>query len=123
MKTERRAIARYRAKLSVQIEMSEFLFDAMTTEVSLQGLRVLCEGPVSNKVFKKYIQVTPGANISANIQIIAPSTHGENNNVSCHANVISVNRIAQSSYLVGFKINVVEPKSLEYWQEYIASRH
>ena len=122
MKTERRAMARYRAKLSVQIEMSEYRFEAMTTEVSLQGLRVLCEGPVSNTVFNQYIQVTPGANISANIQIKVPSRRGLANNIACDARVISVNRIAQNSYIVGFKINELDPQSLERWQGYIATR-
>ncbi len=122
MKTERRAIARYRAKLRVQIEMNDYQFDAMTTEVSLRGLRALCEGPVSNTVFNQYIQVTPGANISANIQIKVPSPRGTADNIKCDARVISVNRIAQSSYIVGFKIHELQSESLECWQEYIATR-
>ena len=122
MKTERRAVARYRAKLPVQIEMNDYCFDAMTTEVSLRGLRVLCEGPLSNTVFNQYIQVTPGENIGANIQIKVPSPRGTANNVTCDARVISVNRIAQSSYIVGFKIIELQSQSLECWQDYIATR-
>ena len=122
MKTERRAVARYRAKLPLQIEMNDYCFDAMTTEVSLHGLRVLCEGPLSNKMFNQYIQVTPGENIGANIQIKVPSPSGTANNVACDARLISVNRIAQSSYIVGFKIIELQSQSLEYWQEYIATQ-
>ncbi len=120
MKTERRAIARYRAKLVVIIDMSEYQFDARTTEVSLRGLRVLCEGPVANTVFNQFIQVTPGANIGANIQIKVPNSRDISNNIECDARVISVNRIAQNSYIVGFKINEMDPQSLERWQGYIA---
>ena len=112
MKTERRAVARYRAKLSVQIDMNEYQFDAMTTEVSLRGLRVLYEGPVANTVFNQYIQVTPGANIGANIQIKVPNSRDMSNNIECDARVISVNRIAQNSYIVGFKIIETDVKLL-----------
>ncbi|MEM7401107.1 MAG: PilZ domain-containing protein [Pseudomonadota bacterium] len=120
MKTERRAIARYRAKLAVQIDMSEYQFDAITTEVSLRGLRVLCEGPVANTVFNQYIQVTPGANIGANINIKVPNSRDMSDNIDCNARVISVNRIAQNRYMVGFKLIEMDPQSLECWQGYIA---
>ena len=123
MKTERRAVARYRSKLSVQIDMDAYRFDATTTEISLQGLRIICSGPVANSVFNKYIQVTPGENITANIQINISQEHDSPNTLSCLTSVITVNRVSQVSYIVGFKINKFNDDDLDHWHEYIANKH
>ncbi len=123
MKTERRAVARYREKLSVQIEMDDYRFEATTTEISLQGLRILCAGPVAVSVFSQYIQVTPGENITANIQIKTLKSNGLSDTLSCIARVITVNRVSQDSYIVGFKIIEFAASEQERWHEYIAIKH
>lgn len=123
MKTERRAVARYRAKLTVQINMDEYSFDATSIEVSMRGLRIICEGPTANKIFNRYIQVTPGENIAADIQIKTPKPRGLTDTVKCLAKVISVNRASQSSYIVGFNIIEFVEDSRELWGDYIATKH
>ena len=123
MRSERRMVARYSAKLPAVIEMDEYSFDAIATEVSIQGLRILCEGPVPRTVFSKYIQATPGANITANVKIKVTSRRGLANNILCHTRVISVSRVSENSYLVGFKIDQLDDKAQELWQDYISTRH
>ena len=123
MKTERRAVARYKAKLDVQIDMDEYSFDAVSMEVSLRGLRIVCEGLLANKIFNRYLRVTPGENITANIQIKIPRQHDLTDILKCHVRVISVNRISQSSYVVGFNIIEFDEDDLESWKTYIAKRH
>lgn len=123
MKTERRAVARYRAKLAVQIDMDDYSFGATSSEVSLRGLRIICEGSTANKILSRYLQVTPGENITASIQIEIPKRHNLNDTLKCHTRVISVNRISQSSYIVGFKIIEFDEDGLECWKTYIAKRH
>lgn len=123
MKTERRAVARYRAKLDVQIDMDEYSIDAASMEVSLRGLRVVCEGLLANKIFSRYLQVTPGENITANILIKIPRQHNLTEALKCHTRIVSVNRVSQSSYVVGFNIINFEGDAVESWQAYIAKRH
>lgn len=123
MKTERRAVARYRAKLDVQIDIDEYSFDAVSMEVSLRGLRIVCEGLLANKIFSRYLQVTLGENIAANIQIKIPRKHDLTDTLKCNTRVISVNRISQSSYVVGFNIIDFDEDALESWEAYIAKRH
>ncbi|MGH1537448.1 MAG: hypothetical protein ACRBDX_05310 [Gammaproteobacteria bacterium] len=123
MKTERRTIARYRAKLAVQIEMDDYCFDAISKEVSLRGLRIICEGSTANRIFNRYIQVTPGANITADIQIKTTNATGLTDTLCCRTRVISVSRISQSSYEVGFNIIEFEDNDHESWQDYISTKH
>ena len=123
MKTERRAVARYREKLSVQIEMDDYRFDATTTEISLQGLRVLCAGSVAKSVFKQYIQVTPGENVTASIQINIPKSNYSADTLNSQTKVITVNRVSQESYIVGFKIVSFNDSDQDKWHEYISFKH
>ncbi len=123
MKTERRAVARYRAKIAVQIEMDEYEFDAMSMEISLLGLRAVCDGNIANKVFNQYIKVTPGENITAGMQIKIPWGRGLVKTIQCQTRVIFVNRISQSSYVVGFNITKFQDEGQELWQDYIATKH
>ena len=123
LKTERRAVARYRAKIAVQIKMDEYEFDAMSMEISLRSLSAVCDGNVANKVFNRYIQVTPGENIAADIQIKIPQGRGLVKSIKCQTRVISVSRISQSSYVVGFSIMDFDGEGLELWQGYISTKH
>lgn len=123
MKTERRAVARYRSKLSVLIDMDGYRFNATTTEISLQGLRIVCTGPVANSIFNKYIQVTPGENITANIQINISNKHEVSDLLNCHTSVITVNRVSQDSYIVGFKITNFDDNQLDQWHKYITDKY
>lgn len=123
LKTERRSVARYRAKLTVQINMDEYSFDATSMEVSMRGLRIICEGPTANKVFNRHIQVTPGENIAADIHIKTPKPRGLTDTVKCLARVISVNRASQSSYIVGINIIEFVEDSRELWENYIATKY
>ena len=123
MKTERRAVARYQAKLDVQIEIDGYCFDAVSMEVSLRGLRIVCEGIHANKIFSQYLQVTPGENITAGIEIKTPRQHDLTDTLKCHTRVISVNRISQRSYVVGFNIIEFDDEGLESWKAYITKRH
>lgn len=123
LKIERRAFARYRAKLAVQIDMDDYSFDATSMDVSLRGLRIVCEGPTANKIFNRYIQVTPGENITADIQIKAPNQSGLTDTLKCCARVISVSRISQSSYGVGFNIIEFDEDGQELWRVYISKKH
>ena len=123
MKTERRAVARYQAKLTVQIDMDDYRFEATSKEISLRGLRIICEGSTANKIFNRYIQVTPGENIAADIQIKVPKANGLADALSCRTKVISVSRISQSSYEVGFNIIEFDDNGQELWQDYISTKH
>ncbi len=123
MKTERRAVARYRAKIPVRIEIDDYRFDATTTEISLQGLRILCSGPVANSVFNQYIQVTPGENITAKISINISNALDFAETLDCQTRVITVNRVSQDSYIVGFKIIEFIDDGFDRWHEHIATKH
>ena len=123
MRTERRAVARYQVKLVVQISMDDYRFEATSKEVSLHGLRIICEGPVANKIFNRYIQVTPGENIAADIQIKIPKANGLADTLCCQTRMISVNRISQSGYIVGFNIMGFDNNAQELWQNYISTKH
>ncbi len=123
MKTERRAVARYTAKLVVQISMDDYRFEAASKEVSLHGLRIICEGQIANKVFNRYIQVTPGENIAADIQIKTPKANGLEDTLCCRTKMISVSRISQSGYEVGFNIMEFDDNGQELWQDYISTKH
>ena len=122
MKTERRAVARYREKLSVQIDMDDYRFDAATTEISLQGLRILCAGPVAKSVFNRYIQVTPGENVTASVQIKIPKSNDSIDILESQTKVITVNRVSQESYIVGFKITEFDEEDQEKWHKYISTK-
>ena len=122
MKQERRAVARYRVKLPVELEMEDFLIDtAPSVEISLTGIGVTCEGHAAGRVLNKFIQVTPGENITANILIKIPQSTGLPNNVQCKTRVISVNRISQLRYVVGLKYLAFEQGGQQIMREYIAS--
>ena len=119
---ERRAVARYRVKLPVEIEMDEYTIERATSiEVSMIGIRLACEGPIADKVLKKYIQVTPGENIAAKLQIKIPGDTGFIDKVCCRARVVSVNRASQVRYNVVFKfIEFGDEQSHDYWKGYVS---
>lgn len=121
MKGERRAVARYRAKLPVEIEMGGHKFEnAASIEISLAGIRIACNGPVAGRILHQYIQVTPGENITANIQIKIPEATGLVNNIHCRTRVISVNRASQARYIVGLKFLEFDGYSQLVWTNYIS---
>jgi len=95
LKNERRAVARYQEKLAVQINMNDFSLPATTKEISLHGLRVVCEGPSASGMFSRYIQVTPGENIAVDMQIKLPELKGLVETIKCKTKVISVNRVSR----------------------------
>ncbi len=123
MQAERRAVARYRSKLTVQIEMDDYSFDATSMEVSLLGLRVVCDGPIAKSLFSRYLQVTPGENITASVVIKIPNKNSLTDSLKCLCRVISVNRISQSSYVVGFNIVEFDDDKLHFWENYISTQH
>ena len=47
---------------------------------SLRGLSAVCDGGAANQVFSQYIQVTPGENIAASLQIKIPQPRGFGSN-------------------------------------------
>lgn len=121
MKGERRAVARYRAVLPVEIEMGGNTFENATSiEISLAGIRLTCDGPVAGSILHQYIQVTPGENITANIQIKIPEATGLVNNIHCRTRVISVNRASQARYIVGLKFLEFDGYSQLVWTNYIS---
>ncbi len=121
-KIERRAVARYREVLTIDVEMDGYdIKEATSIEVSLAGVRLACEGPVAGKVLNKYVQVTPGANIIANLQIKIPSNTGIPGNICCKCRVISVNRVSQDCYHVGFNILEFSQGQKNLWQNYISN--
>ena len=120
-KVERRAVARYRVKLPVDVEMDGYtISEARSIEVSLAGIRLACEGSIAGRLLSKYIQVTPGSNITANIQIKIPNDAEFTHNIFCTARVISVNRASQNCYNVGFNFLEFDETSQERWQDYIS---
>lgn len=123
MKAERRAVARYQEKLAVQINMNDFSTPATAMEISLRGLRVVCEGPAASGMFSRYIRVTPGENIIVDMQIKLPNPSGLTESLGFQTKVISVNRVSQNSYVVGFEIVKLATNDLEVWQDYISSKH
>jgi len=104
LKTERRAVARYKASLAVQIGLDDYDIAAMSNEVSQQGLRVICDGPAANKIFNRYIRVTPGEKITADIQIKSLSVNGLTNSIRCKARVVSVNRVSKHGLIICLQI-------------------
>jgi hypothetical protein len=119
LQAERRAVARYKSKLAVQIEIDDYIFDATSMEVSLLGLRIVCEGTVAKNLFSRYLQVTPGENVTAKISIKIPN-NDVMDTLKCLTRVISVHRISQSSYVVGFNIVEFEDEKLHHWENFIA---
>ena len=119
MQAERRAVARYKSKLAVQIEIDDYIFDATSMEVSLLGLRIICEGSIAKNLFSRYLQVTPGENVTAKISIKIPN-NDVMDTLKCLTRVISVHRIYQSSYVVGFNIVEFEDEKLHHWENFIA---
>ena len=120
MQAERRAVARYKSKLAVQIEIDDYIFDATSMEVSLLGLRIICEGSIAKNLFSRYLQVTPGENVTAKISIEIPDNNDVTDTLKCLTRVISVHRISQSSYVVGFNIVEFEDEKLHHWENFIA---
>ena len=124
MKDDRRAVARYRDKLPVEIDIDGQVYkDAASIEISLTGLRILCEGGLASSLFSKHIQVAPAENLFANLVIKIPESTGLINNIYCVAKVISVNRVSQSSYLIGLKFLEFRDDCQEAWQNYIANKN
>ena len=124
MKGERRAVARYRDKLPVEIDIDGQVYrDAASIEISLTGLRILCEGGHASNLFSKHIQVTPAENLFANLVIKTSTQTGLINNIYCVAKLISVNRVSQSSYLIGFQFLEFKDDCQEVWQNYIANKN
>lgn len=123
MQAERRAVARYKIKLAVQIEIDDYSFEATSMEVSLLGLRIVCEGPLAKNLFSRYLQVTPGENVTANILIKIPGNNGSTDSLKCITRVISVNRVSQNSYVVGFSIIDFDDEKLYLWENYISTQH
>jgi hypothetical protein len=119
LQAERRAVARYKSKLAVQIEIDDYIFDATSMEVSLLGLRIICEGSIAKNLFSRYLQVTPGENVTAKISIKIPN-NDVMDTLKCLTRVISVHRISQSSYVVGFNIVEFEDEKLHHWENFIA---
>ncbi len=123
MKDERRAVARYRDKLPVEIDIDGQVYkDAASVEISLTGLRVSCEGGLAGSLFSKHIQVTPADNLFANLVIKIPASTGLISNIYCVAKVISVNRVSQTRYLIGLKFLEFRDDCQDMWQNYITSK-
>ncbi len=122
MQAERRAVARYKSKIAVQVEIDDYSFDATSMEVSLLGLRIICEGTLAKNLFSRYLQVTPGANVTAKILINIPNNNGTTDSLTCLTRVISVNRISQSSYVVGFNVIEFDDDKLHLWENYISTQ-
>ena len=120
MEGERRAVARYRNKLPVEINIDEQIYkDATSMEISLTGMRISCEGGLAGILFSKHIQVTPADNLFAKLVIKTPKSTGLIDNIYCVAKVISVNRVSQSCYVVGLKFLEFKDDCQEMWQNYI----
>ena len=122
MKTERRAVVRYSAKLPVEIEMGGYILDAVSIELSITGMRIACEGPIASNILNRYILVTPSENITANIHIKIPAARGLANTAHCRVKVISVHRVSQICYLVGLNIVEFEDDGQEIWAEHISKK-
>jgi hypothetical protein len=123
LQAERRAVARYKSKLAVQVEIDDYKFDAISMEVSLLGLRVVCEGSLARNLFSRYLQVTPGENVTAKILINIPNNDDMTDTLKCMTRVVSVHRISQRSYVVGFNIVEFDDDKLHYWENYISLQH
>lgn len=122
VKNERRAMARYRDKLPVAVKMDESLLEANAIEVSQAGIRIECEGAIANHIFKRYIQVMPGENVTANLDIKVMNENCLADSLKSKAKLVSVNRAAQSRYIVGFEFLEFIEGGLENWQAYIATK-
>jgi len=122
VKNERRAMARYRDKLSVAVKIDESLLQAHAIEISLAGVRIECEGGVANYVFSRYIQVMPGENITAILDIDLINQQGLSEILNAKAKLISVNRVAQARYVVGFEFLELFETGPDNWKQYIASK-
>lgn len=121
MKNERRAVVRYRAKLSVEVEVNGYTIEeAISSEVSLAGIRIDCEGPLAGRILNRYLQVTPGENIAAKVNIEVPKNAGIVKNIYCSARVISVSRVSQVRYIIGLKFLEFKEDSQKDWIDYIS---
>ena len=115
-KVERRAVPRYRVKLPIDVEIDDEIMQETTSiEVSLAGVRLACEGPIARRLLNKYIQVTPGKNVTAKLKIKTPDT------IECKARVVTVNRISQNCFNVGLNFLDFEDDCYECWQSYISN--
>lgn len=124
MKGERRAVARYRDKLPVEIDIDGQVYkDAASVDISLTGLRVSCEGGFTGSLFSKHIQVTPADNLFANLVIKIPASTGLISSICCVAKVISINRVSQTHYLIGLKFLEFRDDCQEIWNNYIANKN
>ncbi len=122
VKFERRAMARYRDQLPITVKMDDSLLTAIAVEVSLAGMRIDCEGAIATHVFSQYIQVMPGENITAVLDFNIVDHAGLTIVLSSQAKLVSVNRAAQSRYIVGFKFLDFSENGLEDWKRYISSK-
>ncbi len=121
-KIERRAIPRYHVKLAVDVTLDNSTIQGGTSaEASFAGIQIVCEGPIAGKLLNKYIQVTPGKNLIAKLQIKILNKNGIYQIITCGARVVSVNRISQSSYKVGFNFLEFEEGDEVYWQNFIST--
>lgn len=121
MKNERRAAARYRAKLPVEIEVNGYTIEeAVSSEVSLAGIRIDCEGPSAARILNRYIQVTPGENIAAKVNIKVPKNTGSAKKIHCCTRVVSVSRASQVRYVVGLEFIEFKEGSQKDWIVYIS---
>ncbi len=124
MQGQRRAVARYHDKLPVEINIDGQVYnDAATMEISLEGLRISCDGGLAGSLFSKHIQVTPGENLFAELVIKTPKSTGLINNIYCSAQVISVNRVSQALYVIGFMFLEFRDDCKNIWQSYIDSKN
>ena len=48
-------------------------------------MRIACEGPIASNMLNRYILVTPGENITANIHIKIPAARGLANTAHCRS--------------------------------------
>ncbi len=93
---------------------------AISKEVSIAGIRVICEGELANTLFGRYILVTPGANVTVNMEMKVPDKKANVSTVECRGKVISVNRTSQSRFLVGIEFLEFDEECEIIWGNYIS---
>ena len=122
VKHERRAMARYRDNIPVTVKIDDSILEANAIEISFAGMRVECKGAIASHVFSRYIRVMPGENIAATLDISILNQKGLLEVLHSKATLVSVNRAAQSLYIVGFKFLEFHEVGLEKWKQYISTK-
>ena len=118
MHNERRKVARYLARLNIDIVLQDgTILPVQTLDISLNGLQFKCDGQIANEIEPRGIQNYPLD--KQIIKVIAKLPTNEKQKLYASCRIITARRLSQEEYLLGLEFFEFEKNSDKVLKSYI----